>query len=217
MNDSRLFKPNQDRETFVAFEGIDGSGKTTQAQMLKDYIANRGIEVVLTCEPTNGPIGRAIRQAAVSPNPISPQEETDLFIRDRADHVNNFILPALKLKQVVITDRYYLSTMAYQGARGLDPEAIRRKNELFAPFPDLTLLIDIPPAIALQRIQARGRHLEKFEMFDFLVRVRDIYLNQVNMGFPGLVLIDGRQEPIAVHQQVTNLVERLLGLRVRHD
>ncbi|MBF0551126.1 MAG: dTMP kinase [Deltaproteobacteria bacterium] len=217
MNDPRPSILHQNRETFVAFEGIDGSGKTTQAHMLTDYLASRGIEVVLTCEPTNGPIGQAIRQAAVSPNPISPQEETELFIRDRADHVQNLILPALRLKQVVITDRYYLSTMAYQGARGLDPETIRRQNELFAPSPNLTLLIDIPPAIALQRIQARGRHLEKFEMFDFLVRVREIYLTQVTLGFPGLVLIDGRQEPAAVHHHVTNLVERLLDRRDGHD
>ncbi|MBF0523564.1 MAG: dTMP kinase [Deltaproteobacteria bacterium] len=217
MNNPRPFTPNQNRATFVAFEGIDGSGKTTQAHMLKDHLSNRGIEVVLTCEPTSGPIGRAIRQAAVSPDPMSPEEETDLFIQDRADHVKNLILPALRLKQVVITDRYYLSTMAYQGARGLEPAAIRTKNELFAPSPDLTLLIDIPPAIALQRIQARGRHLEKFEMLDFLIRVRDIYLTQLTLGFPGLVLIDGRQEPAVIHQQVTNLVERLFGPGERSD
>jgi dTMP kinase len=107
---------------------------------------------------------------------LSPGEELDLFLKDRAEHVENLIRPALAEGRVVLLDRYYLSTAAYQGARGADPEMILEANEKFAPQPDLVLLLDFDPAGGLERIRARGDAPNTFEEAGQLRTVRNIFL-----------------------------------------
>jgi len=149
----------------IAFEGIDGAGKTTQAVLLAERLREVDLGVVLTKEPTAGPWGQKLRESAASGR-LSADEEFKAFIEDRKEHVRERIAPALDAGNVVIVDRYYLSTAAYQGARGMDPDELMRFNERFAPKPDICFLLKIDPAAGLARIRRRDgkeNHFEKEE------------------------------------------------------
>ena len=121
----------------VAVEGIDGSGKTTQAERLARYCDEKRLTYVLSKEPTSGKYGQLIRNSA-SRGRLSAEEELDILLKDRREHVDQVIQPALDQEKVVILDRYYFSTAAYQGAHGADPEIILSRNESFAPQPDFS-------------------------------------------------------------------------------
>jgi dTMP kinase len=162
------------RGFLLVLEGIDGSGKSTLATRLAAWLRERGREVVTSREPTDGPHGAALRQSAKSGR-VSAEAELELFLKDRAEHVEKVIAPALARGAVVILDRYYFSTAAYQGARGLDPEAIVAANERFAPVPDLVLLLDLDPAVGASRILGRDTALDDFESLDYQRDVRRIF------------------------------------------
>ena len=138
----------------IVIEGIDGTGKSTQATMLAEALRKSGREVVQSFEPTNGPWGKKLRDSATTGR-LSIEDELEYFINDRREHVEQLIIPTIKSGGIVILDRYYFSTMAYQGARGIDPEVIRVKNETFAPQPDTLIILDLDVDIALQRIGVR--------------------------------------------------------------
>jgi len=142
----------------MAFEGIDGAGKTTQIRALAQWLREHGVKVALLREPTDGPIGKQIRAlAGAGRDACPPEEEFRLFREDRRWNVETNILPALGRGEVVLLDRYYISSMAYQGALGWDPERIRRENEAFAPLPNRIYMLELPPAVAQERIrQSRG-------------------------------------------------------------
>ena len=165
------------RGILVALEGIDGTGKSTQARRLTAIFREQGYAVTLLREPTMSPWGRRIRAAMTAGHrALAPSQELDLFLQDRRYDVAAHITPALAARQLVLMDRYYFSTMAYQGALGIDPEHIRRLNEAFAPVPDLVLLLMVPPAQALERIrQDRGRADGVFEREDYLKRVDEVF------------------------------------------
>ena len=187
----------------LAFEGIDGAGKTTQARRLEATLREAGTPVLYTREPTTGPTGRGA---------LTPQEEVDLFVHDRQEHVTGVILPALARHQVVLLDRYYFSTMAYQGALGLDPEAIRRVNEAFAPRPHLTFILDLPPAAGLARIRgARAIGTDTFEREGYLERVRAIFSG---LGGPDILHLDATEPTGVVAARIQEAAEALL--RSRH-
>ena len=139
----------------IVFEGIDGTGKSTHIGHLRKYLEEKGLEVVQSFEPTRGRWGRMLRDSAVTGR-LSVEEEVALFLKDRREHVKMLIAPALARGAWVLLDRYYLSMMAYQGARGIDPEVIRAANEEFAPVPDAVVWLDIPVSVALERIGNRG-------------------------------------------------------------
>jgi dTMP kinase len=159
----------------VVFEGIDGSGKSTQARFLQRKLKSMGYAVVSLREPTRGKWGRAIRRLARTDGSLTAEEELDLFIKDRRDNVRKNIGPALAVKKVVILDRYYFSTIAYQGAKGIDPARIRRLNEGFAVKPDLVFILDIEAGRGLFRIKNRKRKDLLFEREAYLARVRKIF------------------------------------------
>jgi dTMP kinase len=165
------------RGILVALEGIDGTGKSTQATRLAAIFCGQGYDVALLREPTVSPWGRRIREAMTAGHRIlAPSQELELFLQDRYYDVAAHIRPALAARQLVLMDRYYFSTIAYQGALGIDPEHIRRLNEAFAPVPDLVLLLMVPPVQALERIrQARGQTDDAFEREDHLNKVNSIY------------------------------------------
>ena len=165
------------RGILVALEGIDGTGKSTQARRLAAIFREQGYAVTLLREPTVSPWGRRLREAMLAGHRLlAPSQELDLFLQDRRYDVAAHILPALAVRQLVLMDRYFFSTMAYQGALGIDPEHIRRLNEAFAPVPDLVLILMAPPVQALERIhQARGQTDDVFEREDYLTKVNDIY------------------------------------------
>jgi dTMP kinase len=106
---------------------------------------------------------------------LSLEEELEAFINDRKEHVDKVIIPELEAGKVVIVDRYYFSSMAYQGARGIDPDEIRRRNEVFAPEPDLLVILDLEPKSGLERIRTRGDRATHFEKTRTLARAREIF------------------------------------------
>ena len=186
------------RGVLVAFEGIDGSGKSTQATLLADWATQRGLDVVRTREPTNGPFGRKVRESKVSGR-LSPDEELRCFLEDRKEHVATLIAPALARGALVVIDRYYYSTAAYQGARGHDPAALLAQNRAFAPQPDVVFLLDVDPRDGVTRITARGGGADAFETLPALTRARDIFLS---LDEPHVVKLDARQPPEALHASV---------------
>ncbi|HCC53531.1 MAG TPA: hypothetical protein DEQ20_01185, partial [Desulfobulbaceae bacterium] len=156
----------------IAFEGIDGTGKTTQIAMLAAVLCKRGLSVVATKEPTDGQYGLKIRELYKNRKSVTPEEELALFLDDRREHVVRVIAPALACGQVVLTDRYYYSTAAYQGAAGHDPQKIITANELFAPVPDMVIILEAPVSLGVHRVQRiRGEVLNDFEQEETLVRV----------------------------------------------
>jgi dTMP kinase len=165
------------RGILVALEGIDGTGKSTQAKRLTAIFREQGYAVAPLHEPTESPWGRRLREAMTAGRRVlTPAQELDLFLQDRRYDVATHILPALAAHKLVLMDRYYFSTIAYQGALGIDPEHIRRLNEAFAPVPDAVFLLLISPAQALARIHhARGRADEVFEREDYLNRVDEVF------------------------------------------
>lgn len=162
------------RGVLVAFEGIDGAGKTTQARRLEQFLLDHDFDVVFTKEPTQGPWGRQIRESARTGR-LPADVELDLFLRDRAEHVTQLVGPSLDRGAIVIIDRYYFSTVAYQGARGIDPMQLLELNQAFAPAPDLLVLLDVDPAVGLARVRSRGDDADLFEEHDALSRSRAIF------------------------------------------
>jgi dTMP kinase len=192
----------------IVFEGIDGTGKSTQLQLLEKHLSLVfGLNVVSTREPTEGVYGRQIRALYNNREGVTLEEELELFIKDRQDHVLNLIEPALTAKKVVLCDRYYLSTIAYQGAAGANTETIAMKNN-FAPEPDLALLFQLSPEMSVKRItQKRGDTLNDFEKQDSLGKVAAIF---DNMNFPYIRRVDSQQNIEKVHQDVVSVVEPYL-------
>jgi dTMP kinase len=160
----------------VAFEGIDGCGKSTQLRRFAENARKAGRDVVVTGEPTTGPTGRRIREMARSGTALAPTEELRWFVEDRRVHVREVIEPALAAGRWVVTDRYFLSTVAYQGARGLDFEQILADSESEFPVPDLVVLLEIDTSVALERIRSRGGVIEEvFERKEFLGAVAEVF------------------------------------------
>jgi dTMP kinase len=181
---------------FIVLEGIDGTGKSTQARKLAEYFIEKGRTVALSREPTNGPWGTLLRNSAETGR-LSPEEELDAFLKDRRQHVEELIAPALAAGNVVILDRYYFSTMAYQGARGFDPQQIRKDNEAFAPVPDLLLILDLDIDTALTRIGSRGDTANEFEQRANLERCREIFLSLRDEPFARVIDARGGTEEVA--------------------
>lgn len=197
------------RGRLIAFEGIDGTGKSTQIRLLAATLEQQGYRVEITREPTDGEYGRRIRALFTSRARVTPAEELELFMADRRQHVREVIEPALRAGRIVLTDRYYLSTAAYQGAAGQDPEAIMAANETFAPVPDLVLLLTMAPARSIHRIRAlRGEALNDFEKEDSLTRVAAIF---AGLDRPYIARIDAAASLEQVRKAVAARVLLLLA------
>jgi dTMP kinase len=170
----------------IAIEGIDGAGKTTQAHFLQSALQEKKLVVVRTKEPTTGQYGQILRDSALTGR-LSVEEEVAVFMKDRREHVDQVINPALRSRKVVIVDRYYFSTAAYQGCRGVDPLRLMAENETFAPEPDLLVILDVDPKVGLQRIRTRGDRANHFERTATLAKARSIFQAIVK---PYKVLVD---------------------------
>lgn len=198
------------RGRFIAFEGLDGSGKSTQLARQVARLRTAGRDVVATREPTGGPNGRRIRALAAAGERAAPEEELALFVADRREHVTGVIAPALARGAIVLTDRYFLSTVAYQGARGLDPERLLRESEAEFPLPDLALLFDLEPALCTDRLRERaGVQEEAFERLDLLERVAHVF---AALRRPYLRRVDARGDVDEVGERVDAALAEVLGL-----
>jgi dTMP kinase len=199
---------------FIVFEGLDGAGKTTQVHRLCARLQHHGYRVVSLKEPTDGPWGQKIRRLVQHGRQRIPLEtELTWFLEDRRQDVEHNIKPALARGDIVVLDRYYFSTIAYQGARGGNPDSIRQHNEAFAPPPDLLFLLDIAPAQGLQRIQQQ-RLPDEFERLDYLERVAALF---AQMDFPYLQRIPATLAPEAIHCRIWRAVQVALAQRQQHD
>ena len=190
---------------FIVFEGVDGSGKSTHIKYLSEKLRERGYHVLETSEPSRDRIGNFIRRyAEQNDSRFTPETETLLFAADRYEHVKRVIEPALKRGQIAISDRYFYSSIAYQGAGGIDLNWIRKMNR-FAPKPDLSILLDIIPEYSLKRVR---RKKTVFEVSDYLRKVREIYLEMVKAG--ELVREDADNPKRIVQEEILTLVLNLL-------
>ena len=181
---------------FIVIEGIDGTGKSTQCRRLGEWFSAQGREVVLSREPTDGPWGTKLRESAATGR-LPPDDELRYFLNDRRQHVNEVIKPSLAAGKVVILDRYYFSSMAYQGSRGdFEPVEIRRLNEEFAPQPDLLLILDLDVDAAHRRIGLRGDSANEFEQHESLTRCREIFLSLKDESFVRVVDSNGTLDDV---------------------
>lgn len=201
---------------FLSFEGIDGSGKSTQARLLADALRAHGHKVTLTREPGGSPGAEEIRRLVLEGDPDrwSPETEILLFTAARRDHLERTIRPALERGEIVITDRFADSTRIYQGiTRGDLVATVDRLHDLMiATEPDLTLLVDIDPALGLSRARARAGTELRFEDMGLQTQI------QMRAGFlalaaqhPRFRVIDGARTPDAVAADILRSVQAVLG------
>lgn len=207
------------RGLLIVFEGIDGTGKSSQLSLLARALRERGLPVVETREPTMGPNGRRIRELYRNRSQVSPAQELELFLADRREHVAEILLPALRAGKIVLCDRYFLSTAAYQGCIDgndggpagpegpLTPAQIIARNS-FAPTPDLAIVLRVPPRVGIERIVAsRGDTPNDFEREESLKKVVAIF-DRLNLPYIRRFDASGSME--SVHQSIMRVVTPLL-------
>ena len=190
---------------FICIEGIDASGKTTQAKLLVKNLNERGYEAVYTSEPTKGFFGQILRQKILYGNERVPAVvEALLFALDRLEHVEKEIKPALEKKKIVVSDRYRYSSIAYQGAAGLDPAWIEEINR-WAIKPDLAIYLDVPAEVVIKRLKRKRSVMETLENQR---RVRNVYLRLVKEGM--LLLVDGNRPIEEIEREILEIVMKRL-------
>lgn len=208
------------KKLFIVFEGIDSSGKTTQAELLKNYFVTTEQQVVISPEPSNGIIGNLIRQALkqriifCEDRDLFNEQMAYLFAADRHDHLYNDVDGVFKLIENnyhVISTRYYFSSLAYNGDNAEQLDLIRKLNARF-PNPDLTVYIDIPVEVSLARLQERSVR-EIYETKAKLTKVREQY-QKIFQEYRGKAMtIKGTQEPEQIHRQIIDCVEDILAVQ----
>jgi len=204
------------KNIFIVVDGIDGSGKSEIVKMLHNYLfsKNKKYRILTTREPTNGPYGNKIRQMlANEKNPLKSKEKLlDLFIKDREYHLKNTIEPFLKNFtgdeiNIVLCDRYYYSTIAFQSAQGLNMQDIIAKNRKFRK-PDVTFILDVEPKLALKRIKHRKK--EKFEKLEFMKKIRKNFLMMPRLVKDNIKIIDSNKTPDKVFDSIKKEVDKVL-------
>jgi dTMP kinase len=199
------------RGRLLAFEGIDGCGKSTQAGAVAGVLGAR-----LTHEPGATPLGAALRQLLLAPDapPISRRAEALLMVADRAEHIELVVAPALAEGTWVVSDRFSGSTLAYQGyGRGLDVEELRRVVQWAAAgvVPDLSVVIDVPVEVAQARLASSAPdRLERLGA-EFAQRVRQGFLAQAEADLDGWVVVDGTTDPAALTARIVEIVTGRFG------
>ncbi len=205
---------------FVAFEGGEGAGKSTQARRLQAWLEAEGYSVLLTHEPGDTEVGRELRRIVLDPQTgaISHRAEALMYAADKAEHVERVVLPALSRGEVVVTDRYVDSTIAYQGAGRdlLDDEVERIARWATGDLrPHLTVLLDVAPEHGLTRFEERDRI--EAESADFHERVRAMFLRLADAQPTHYLVVDARQTPEEIEEQVRERLRPLLVAAVRRD
>ena len=201
---------------FVSFEGVEGGGKTTQVTLLAEALQAQGREVVVTREPGGTELGQVLRRLLLEPSttPLASEAELLLMLADRAQHVQEVILPGLRANKVVISDRFLDSTIAYQGyGRGISLATLERFNAFVcgACMPALTLILDLPVATGLQRAHERRGTVSPTDTFeaqarDFHERVRTGFLATAQANPQRVRRIDADRPVNIIHQEIVSIV-----------
>jgi dTMP kinase len=203
------------KNLFIAFEGIDGSGKSTQVKLLAHHLESTGHKVYCTSEPTNSPVGSLIRDIFKHKMEADDRVIAGLFVADRLDHLlnkTNGILKKLKEGCTVITDRYYFSSYAYQGVH-IPMDWVIAANSLSAELlrPDINIYIDISPEISMQRLQSRRNTIELYETIENLKNVRNNYMLAFEqLKFQEHIFItEGNRSPEEIAEDIRDVVAQL--------
>lgn len=198
---------------FITFEGIDGVGKSTQLDLLETYLKSKGHDVMRTLEPGGTDLGKEIRHLLLHrKGDVAPRAEALLYAADRAHHVTTKILPALSAGKVVLSDRYFDSSVAYQGAaRELNVDEVRDISiwAVGGLLPDLTILLDLPAELAMSRRSATGVEPDRLESerVEFFERARDEYLRRASE--PRFLVVDANLSVQEIHERVLQRVQLL--------
>ena len=203
------------KSLFIVLDGMDGSGKSEMVKLLHNYIfsKSKSYSILTTREPTSGRYGKEIRQILASDK--DPKENAEklleLFIRDRQEHVNDSIIPFLKKSNgdvnIVLCDRYYYSTIAFQAVQGLDMKMLIEKNKKFLK-PNIAFIMDLKPEIALERIKKRKK--EKFENIDFMKSLRDKFLQLPKILKDNMKIIDASKGIYEVFEDIKKEFDKML-------
>jgi len=208
--------------TFITFEGLDGSGKTTQLRLLANFLRSQGADVLITREPGGTPVGLRLRAALLdAQEEVDPLTELLVFAADRAQHVRRVLRPALEAGQIVLSDRYADATKAYQGAgRGFSPELISEIVQLATEglVPDLTLLFDLSVTESSARTRRRSEGKKKGDRLDsedaeFHSRVREAYLGLAEREPERFRILTSNGSVEETHEQVKEIVVPFLEAR----
>jgi dTMP kinase len=197
----------------IAIEGIDGAGKTTQSKLLVKKLVKEGYPAVCFHEPTEGKWGLKIKDLAKNGrHKTSPEEEMNFFYQDRIEDVKKNIRPALKDKKTIIMDRYYFSNIAYQTARGLDSDIIEKRNERIAPKPDLLIILDLTPQVALKRIkEKRNGQPNHFERMKHLEKIREIFIKRFKeRAYTKIIDGDDTHSESTIADEIWNAVKPIM-------
>jgi dTMP kinase len=189
----------------IDLEGIDGCGKSTQSKFLMKKFEENNEKTIILKEPTSGKYGKKLWEMLSGKREATTEQILDLFVMDRKEHVDDKINPALKEGKIVLMDRYYYSTMAYQAAAGIDVNRIRKDNE-FAPKPDIVLIFDLPADLAMKRVKGHSV-ADVFEKEEHLEKVREAYLDL--RDDPLVRIIDSTRTPEEIFEDVWKLVSEV--------
>jgi len=195
---------------FFVFEGIDGSGKSTQCHTLARVLREQGYDVIETREPTDGPWGRQLRELAQQGQRLDPSEELEFFVRDRKAHLQDLILPQLLQGSIILQDRYFPSSIAYQGSRGLALQTILSAHLGWAALPHAFFFLHLSPQQALQRITERRQVPDAFETLEGLQRCEAIF---ASLSLPHWFALDASQPIGTLQQAILHIVQPLLPPR----
>ncbi len=210
---------NRERGKFITFEGIDGSGKSTQAKMLLEFLRSKGIDAILTREPGGTRVAEKIRQILLDRGnmELCPRAELLLYLASRAQHTEEVIKPALMRGSWVISDRFSDSSIAYQGAaRELGMETVREMS-LFATdglVPDITFFLDISPSVASERMQRDGKTLDRLEAEtkEFIDRVRHGYIWLAQNEGSRFISINGERAVEEIWEEIREIIVKRFSI-----
>ncbi|GAB3682318.1 hypothetical protein GCM10028857_07940 [Salinarchaeum chitinilyticum] len=198
---------------FVAFEGLDGAGTTTQAERATAYVDDEtGRDAALSAEPTDGPVGTQIRRCLEGELDLDAETLALLFAADRLDHLDSEIEPRLAAGDVVLVDRYSLSSFAYQHADGVEASWLRTINDR-ARAPDVTIYLDVPPSVCVERLAADDRGTDRFERVETLERVEAAYREAIaaeREAGNDVRVLDGTQSETAVAEEIEAILDSFL-------
>lgn len=197
---------------FITFEGIEGCGKSTQAKLLAEYLQKRGIEVLSTREPGGPKISEEIREILLSNanDEMIPRTEVLLYMASRSQHTGEWIIPALKSGKIVISDRYFDSTIAYQGAARKIERKIIDTLTTFATFglkPDITFLVDLPVEVGLSRIEQNNADRLERESLDFHRKVRAGFLKIAEQEKDRYIILNGADTVNEIHREIIKKID----------